>query len=255
MAKTRAEMQAQLAEAESDWTVEAPPDRYIHPARAEEMETTRRREEANNRAIAERLAKESAARRQYAETERAFIAGIIGQDDDVDRLTAAVTAAQSEIATLLQERGRVIAQIGALEQAAVIDLSTVSMKELLATAASREKTRTVELGALIAVREELGRRLAEAEAGLAEAQHSLLRLQRVALHKHCDLLIEQLRHPLGVVVQLFGELRRTEDAVKGLGGPRQPFSNYRTTETLKHLVERWDAELSEIRRFSESYDR
>jgi len=253
MATTKAEMKARLAEAESDWTPIAQPEPYIYPARLEEMEQRRRQEEANTRALAEQRRKETEQRRQYEETERAFIAGIIGQDDDVDRLTAIVTTKQLEVAELVQERGRVVDQIAAVEQRAVVDLSTVSMKELLATAATREKGRTVELGALIAVREELGRRLADAEAGLAEAQHNLLRLQRVALHHHCDLLIEQLRQPLGVVVQMFGELRRTEDAVRGLGGPRQVFSNKRATEMLAHLVARWDAELSEVRRFSESY--
>jgi len=253
MAKTKEQMKAQLAQMDDDWTPVAEPSRYIHPAEAAEIAARQKREAANTRAIAEQLAKESAQRRQYEETNRAFIANIIGQDDEVDRLKARVASYQAQVAELLQERLRVVTQLQALEQNAVVDLSTISMGELLKTAATRETTRSVEMGALVAVRDELTRRLADGEAGLVEAQHELLRLQRVALHHHCDLLITQLHGPVHGVAELFTELRKTEEAVREMGGPRQCFSNLRMVETLKHLVSNWDRELAEIARFSERY--
>ncbi len=213
----------------------------------------RLREQKEEQAQRAKLAKEVAQRRQYAETHAAFIAGIVGTDPAVAAAEAAVTSAQRAVDELTREHEATVAQLQALNQNAVVDLSQVSMKELLRTAATREKSRTVEAAALLAVRDELGRRQAEAAATLAEAQHTLLRQQRLSLHRHCDLLLEQL-HPLLVGANdLFAELYKTQDSIREMGGPRQPLASRAWQARLTWLVERWDTEMAEIKKFSEAY--
>lgn len=229
------------------WEKEHYPDSTVEAA------ARRLREQKAEREQQERLKKQLAQLRQYEETNRAFIAGIIGEDTTVAEALAAVRTAQATVDATSAELSATIAQLQALNQNAMVDLSHVSMKELLKTAASREKARTVEAAALVAVRDELGRRLADAEAGLAEAQHTLLRRQRVALHQHCDLLIAQLHPLLTVASATFTELYQTQDAIREMGGPRQPLASQSWAERLAWLVERWDTELAEIRKFSEAY--
>ena len=252
---TTSAMYARLAEIESEWTPSAAnePAPYIHPAQREEMERRRRQEERQQKEARDRMAKLMAQRRQYEEEYRAFIAGIIGNDANVQQLEATIEKQRATVNTLVQERAAVVSQIAGLEQSTVVDLSTVSIKDLLKTAAVREKARTAELSALIAVRDELGRRLASCHAELSEAEAALHRMKRVALHTHIDLLIEQLRQPLTVAHELFTELRRAEDAVRGLGGPRQPFSTMHMTTQLELLLERWSIECAEVKQFSEPY--
>lgn len=255
---TKEEMSAQLDALEADdgvWSPAAKPERKgnIHPAVAEALEIQRRREEANERAIVERLRRESAQRRQYAETHAQFLAGIVDHDPEVAPAVAAVEAAQRAVEELTAELLTTRQQLQALNQNAVVDLSSVSMKELLKTAGARARQATVEASALLAVRDELGRRLADAEASLAEAQHTLLRRQRVALHRHCDLLIEQLKPLLFGANDLFSELYKCQVAITEMGGPRQALLSGRWKEQLSWAVERWDREILEIRRFSEQY--
>lgn len=258
MAKTREQMTAQLAALENEdlenedgaWPQLG---RNLHPAVAEALEVERRQEAANQRAIAERMDKERARRRQYAETEAAFLAGIIDHDPEVAKASSTLQTAQRAMDELTAELQATRQQLQALNQNAVVDLSQVSMKELLKTAATRQKQHTVEAAALLAVRDELGRRLADAEATLAEAQDTLLRRQRVALHRHCDLLIEQLKPMLFGANDLFAELYKTQIAVSELGGWRQALLTGRWKEQLAWAVERWDRELVEITQCSEAY--
>lgn len=256
---TVAERAARLAQAESDWTSAGEAydidDAKLHPARAAEQQRQRKEEAARMAARDELARKARAQQMQYDETNRALIDRVIGQDDAVERVGALIAERTTAVNDLRTERGRVVVQLRALEQNAVIDLSTVSMGELLKTAASRERARSQEMGALIAVRDELGRRLADAEASLAEAQHEWLRLRRLALHKHCDLLIEQLRAPLDVAAGLLTELRLTENAVREMGGPRQYFGPRHLQEAVTHAIEFWDRELRDLVTLSEQYER
>ena len=251
-ATQRAERLA-AAEKDDEWTAKAKEAEYIHPAQAERLAYLKKQEAANAAALAAQLTKDRLKRLQYEETNRKFIAGIIGEDEQVDHLKAEVATRQAALADLVLERRRVLSQLQTLDQNAAVDLSGISMGELLRTAATREKARTVEVGALVAVRDELGRRVAIAESELAETQHSLLRQQRLALHLYCDLLIEQMEGPVAVVVEQFSELRKAEEAVRELGGQRHCFSNQSMIERLQFLVERWPTEVADVERLSEAH--
>lgn len=249
---TATERAARLAAVEQDDDWNSLGDRPV-ATNQHLIRVLKKREAAEAAARLDALQKVLAQQRQYEETNRRFIDDIIGADGGVARQKTEVATRQAALAELLAERGRVLSQLQTLDQNAAVDLAGISMSELLRTAATREKARTVEVAALVAVRDELGRRIAVAESELADAQHTLLRLQRVALHTHADLLIEQMQGPVTAVAEMFTELRKVEDSIRGLGGPRQPFSNLRMVQTLEFLVERWDAEVADVERFSEAY--
>ncbi|MEZ4865339.1 MAG: hypothetical protein R3C14_28780 [Caldilineaceae bacterium] len=263
MATTMAERKKRLEEAEADMRgLDWPADPRDEPKGgagsmtiAQHKAQLKRQEEAEQKRRRAELDKIQASHAQYAETHQKWLDSIIGQNPKVDALAADLAEREAEFDELVIEHSRVCAQLRALDDNTKADFSQVSMKELLATAATREKARVIEQAALISTRDELQRRVGLAEGAVVEARAAWLRERRIAVHHRCDQLIAEMRPALEGAHALFDELRKCEDAVRGLGAPRQTFGFLRLTSSLATLVDNWDEDLKNVVRFSERYDR
>lgn len=241
-------MRERIAVAAAEWTSvddETGAGPIMEGARQKRAEETRQRE-----AEAERR-KAIAQYHQYETTNNALIAEIIGANPDVERLETAINQDVAALDAMRNELERIHAQCQVATRED--DLQQVSIGDLFKSAFQLRKKQADEIYALMAVQSELERRVGLAEAALAEKRSALLRLKRVALHQHCDYLIQELHDPIFAIVPLLTKLRQAEDFCRGMGGVRQAFLTRRLSDTLEHTVARWNDELIEIKRFSEQY--
>lgn len=241
-----------LAEAEKDLGFIEQPARITSYDGTPAAELSRKREAENQRLLDEQYRKQVEAARAYAAQEKAKIDAVIDGNSLVAQLESETEEAQGALDVLYAKHRGVVSELATLEADAVT-FEGVETDDLAAHAAAWQKKHAAGLAAARAAKAELERRIGVAEAGVTELRHSLHRAQRVSLHKHIDSLIADIEGPLMRAHDLLTEIRFYEEAVRNLGGGRQPLATFRFREALAHTVERWDRDVAEIVQFSEHY--
>lgn len=226
---------------------------HISREQADAMKVQRRREEAHLAYLRAEQEKARLQRMQYEASNKDLLDSLIGDDATVAHLEDEIEKAQAALDALYLQYGGVCQRVRELANADEIDLTTADPATLVETAIQRRRAIGEEAVALGAVKLELERRIRVNEAELGELRADLHRVKRSVVHVYCDQKIAQLRPHLESLVALFKELTRAEEMIRGLGGQRQMFCNSRTKETLSFVLERWDTELDEIKRFSEPH--
>jgi len=249
-----AEMKTRVEEAVSDLWDEMPTDSHISREQVESSKAARRREAQQLAYLREEQKKKRLQREQYEESNRELLEQLLDGDATVAQMEVEIDEQQSTLDEMHSEYRGVCEKLAAIADSDKVDLSTVKVGTLLQTALKRRKSTGDEAAALGAVKTELERRIAQAEAGVGELRAECMKAKRVVIHHHVDEKIVEIRPLLEQGLTLFKEIRRAEEMIRGLGGSRQAFLTPSLPERLEHAISRLDKERSEITQFSERYD-